>query len=83
MDKKPPKTKKEKIPEKDNDVSNSSSVSVSGPTIPQRPYKLGINILNEKHIFFVSITCFYFTAHQILSLTGINLQTKSIIVSLK
>ena len=60
MDKKPPKTKKEKIPEKDNDVSNSSSVSVSGPTIPQRPYKLGINILNEKHIFFCIHNMFLF-----------------------
>nr|CAH0103828.1 unnamed protein product [Daphnia galeata] len=58
MDKKIPKIKREKVPEKDNDVSNSSSISITGPTIPQRPYKL---------------------AHQILSLTGINLQTKSVI----
>lgn len=43
MDKKIPKVKKEKAPERDNDVSNSSSISISGPTIPQRPYKLGKN----------------------------------------
>jgi hypothetical protein len=42
MDKKIPKIKREKVPEKDNDVSNSSSLSITGPTIPQRPYKLGI-----------------------------------------
>ena len=44
MDKKIPKIKREKVPERerDNDVSNSSSISISGPTIPQRPYKLGI-----------------------------------------
>ena len=42
MDKKIPKIKREKVPEKDNDVSNSSSISITGPTIPQRPYKLGI-----------------------------------------
>lgn len=41
MDKKIPKIKREKVPERDHDVSNSSSLSISGPTIPQRPYKLG------------------------------------------
>lgn len=47
MDKKTPKAKhqREKPPERDNDVSNSSSTSVSGPTLPQRPYKLGIGPL--------------------------------------
>ena len=44
MDKKIPKIKREKIVEKDNDVSNSSSLSISGPTIAQRPYQLGQNI---------------------------------------
>ena len=51
MDKKIPKIKKDKFAEKDNDVSNSSSVSISGPTIPQRPYKLGISTI----MFYVEI----------------------------
>nr|CAG4635921.1 EOG090X00M6 [Eubosmina coregoni] len=52
------KMKKERVIDRDNDISNSSSLSITAPAIPQRPYKL---------------------SHQILSLTGINFHTKSVI----
>ena len=58
MDKKIPKIRKEKlekqekVPEKDNDISNSSFSNLFGSTLPQRPYKLGI----LKWLFFFRCT---------------------------
>lgn len=81
LEKKIPRTRKKEVVERDNDVSNSSSMSVSAPVIPPRPYKLCMSSVFWCKLLVFKLNTWILAAHQILALTGINLQTKSVIVS--